>query len=184
MESLEEFRDKIKKVKGPRKAKITNSYGVQHAYRFYMKQLHAKKQKPLDSSDYYKIIRGVNKLLGDWLVMGEVIQLPCRMGEILIGQFEGGARIDKEGKLKIGYSVNWDETLKLWHEDEEAMRDKILVRYEGKTGYKCFLSKRSARFQNQKYYTFNLVRPIKIKIRLKQQEGTMSGFLLYKPNYG
>jgi len=29
MESLKEFKNNIKKVTGPRKAKITNSYGVQ-----------------------------------------------------------------------------------------------------------------------------------------------------------
>lgn len=185
MESLKEFKDKIKKVKGPRKAKITNSYGVQHAYRFYMKLIHAKKQKPLPSHDYYKIIRGVNKLLGEQLLTGEIIQLPYRMGELLIGKFEGGARIDKEGKLKVGYPINWEKTLDLWYEDEDAMRDKILVRYSDRqTAYKAFLSKRSAHFANQRYYNFNMVRPIMQQINIKQREGTMSGFLLYKPNYG
>jgi len=78
--------------------------------------------------------------------MGEVVKLPYRMGELLVGQFEGGARFNKEGKLKIGYSIDWDKTIELWHEDEEAARDKILVRHEGKIGFKAFLSKRSARF--------------------------------------
>jgi len=117
-------------------------------------------------------------------VDGEIIKLPCRMGEILVGRYTGGPRIDKDGNLKIGYAVDWNRTLELWHEDEEAERDKILLRHEIKEKAKVYLSKRSARFENQTYYKFKLVRILNNQIKNKLKEGTMSGFLFKRPNYG
>lgn len=183
-ESLIEYKKRIKKVTGPRNHKIKGSYGVQDAYRWYMKKCNAQKKKYLTSTEYYKIIRGVNKLLGDYVVEGEPVRLPCRMGEIIAFKTDPSPRLKEDGTLKVYYPIDWNKTLELWYEDEEAERDNVVVRIHKKENFRAMLSKRHAQFQNQKYYRFNLIRVLKERIIQKQREGTMSGFLLFKPNYG
>ncbi len=184
MESFEEYKNTIKKVKGPRKHKVQRAYGVQDAYRHYMKKCNAKKIKYLSSSDYYKIIRGVNKLFGQIIIDGEIVRLPCRMGEIFAGKYDATPRFNLEGELKFYYPIDWENTFKLWYEDEEAYENRTFVRFQSRENYKIFLSKRHASFQHQKYYKFNVNRLINQQIKYKLQEGTMSGFLTNKPKYG
>ena len=67
----------------------------------------------------YSIIRKVNEYLADSLLRGHDIVLPHKMGRIEVKKYE--ARITLEGnKVKTNLPIDWDRTLKLWSEDEEA----------------------------------------------------------------
>ena len=62
--SLEkEFISNIKNVTGNRKHKINNSYGVYDAYKYYRKNKPKDSKYILSESEYFNIIRSVNKQL-------------------------------------------------------------------------------------------------------------------------
>lgn len=65
--SYEEFRGLVNKVKGSRHHKIKNSYGVYDGYKFYRKTKPKESKYILTESQYFSIIRKVNKLLADLL---------------------------------------------------------------------------------------------------------------------
>ena len=66
-----------------------------------------------------------------------------------------------DGKLKIGYPINWDKTIKLWYKDEEARKNKTLLRYEPKYIYHIKYNKYHAMYENQVFYEFDVNRFIK-----------------------
>ena len=74
---MEEFRRKILKVNGPRKHKLSNSFGVYNAYKHIRKNKWFNIGKPVSEHDFYSIIRTVNNYLAELLSMGYDIKLPC-----------------------------------------------------------------------------------------------------------
>jgi hypothetical protein len=74
---MEEFRRKILKVNGPRKHKLSNSFGVYSAYKYIRKNKWFNIGKPVSEHDFYSIIRTVNNYLAELLSMGYDIKLPC-----------------------------------------------------------------------------------------------------------
>ena len=79
--SLEkEFISNIKNVTGNRKHKINNSYGVYDAYKYYRKNKPKDSKYILSESEYFNIIRSVNKQLVCNILNGENIKFPYRMG--------------------------------------------------------------------------------------------------------
>ena len=60
----------------------------------------------------------------------------------------------KDGKLVIKLPVNWDATLKLWYQDEDAYNNKTLVRFEDREVFIIYYNKWSATYNNKSYYQF------------------------------
>lgn len=179
MESCEDFIKKIKKASEPRIYKITHSYGAQQAYRYYMKLCHSKKQEVLESTQYYQIIRAVNKKIGESLLIGEQVVLPERMGSLQVLKQPCSVRI-KDGELYIPLPIDWNETLKLWYEDKEARDNKTILRHDIKEIYKVVYVKYRATYTNKGFYKFTLTRDLKKKLKYNIQEGLIDAFLLYK----
>lgn len=63
METLGEFKRRIKKVNQPREYKVRNSLGVYDGYKYYRKNKPDSKEYVLTESQYFAIIRKINLYL-------------------------------------------------------------------------------------------------------------------------
>ena len=82
----------------------------------------------------------------------------------------------KSGKLKVSAPIDWDRTLKLWYEDEEAYKEKTLVKVEEKEIFKVYYNKQLADYSNQVFYEFNVNRELKKRLKQRIKEGKIDAF--------
>lgn len=155
-----EFRSKLMKADTPKKSKVRNSWGVYDAYKQIRKNDWYDIGRPLKEHEFYSIVRGINDLLAKEIVKGNTIKFPHNMGELELRKYKPEVKI-VDGKLKIGYPINWDKTIKLWYKDEEARKNKTLLRYEPKYIYHIKYNKYHAMYKNQVFYEFDVNRFIK-----------------------
>lgn len=149
-----EFNTQIRKARGPQKnAKVRNSWGVYHAYKHMRKNGWYDIGRPLKEKEFYAIIRGINDLLAENISNGIDVRFPWAMGCLEVHKLKCGVSL-VDGKLKNTYPISWSDTLKLWYENEEARREKALVRYEHEYTYFIQYNKHDAQFVNQCYYQF------------------------------
>lgn len=160
----QEFRIQTVKANTKKQAKVRGSYGVYDAYKHIRRNKWYDIGRPVTEKEFYSIIRGVNKLLADEIALGHKVTFPSRMGYLELRKVENGVSI-VDGKLKITYPINWDETLRLWFEDEEAKKKKTLVRDESKFRYRVRYNKYDATYENKSFYQFDLNRFIKQKLK-------------------
>lgn len=165
-----EFRVSITGTKKGKKAKIRNSFGVYDCYKYIMKNKWFNIGKRVTEHEFYTIVRSVNKLLAEYLAEGESILLPYKMGLLEIRRQERGTSF-KDGKLKVTYPVNWNGTLELWENDEEARNEKILVRHENSCIFRIIYNKYPAVYENKTFYEFAVNRGIRIKLKENIQKG-------------
>jgi hypothetical protein len=165
-----EFRNKLLKTEVPRKAKVSNSWGVYDAYKAIRKHKWYDIGRPLKEKEFYSIIRGINDLLAEEIAEGKEVVFPGRMGKLELRKVERGVSI-VGGKLKNTYHINWAKTIKLWFEDKEAMANKTLIRDETDYMYFVKYTKYDAAYENQCFYEFVLNRFVKIALKKNIQEG-------------
>lgn len=182
MNSYQEFIKEIKKVNGPRKHKFTNSYGVVDAYYYY------RENKPEDSTykitkeKYLKVIRNINNCLKEALIQGNSIKLPYRMGAIELQKTKKNVKF-KDGKIYNNLPVDWDATLKLWHEDSECKEKKVLIRQDVHYIYKVVYSKVNVKYHNRKYFFFNVNRTIKQALKQQINNNKIEAYMYGKQLY-
>ena len=173
----QEFLNKVRKVKESRNHKVKNSYGIYDGYKFYRKNKPKDPKYVLTESQYFAITRKVNEFLAEALSKGEDVILPFRLGRIEVRKYE--SRITWDGKkVKSNLPIDWDRTLKLWYEDEEAYKNKTLIKIEEKEIYKIFYNRNLADYTNKSFYQFNLNRELKKKLKYNIKEGNIDAFLL------
>lgn len=184
MEDLNEFKRRIRKVNMPREHKIRNSLGVYDGYKYYRKNKPKEKKYVLTESQYFSIIRHVNNLLAEEIVKGNDIRLPARMGMIDIRKFDKVIKIDEKGKVHTNLPIDWNSTLKLWYEDEEAYKNKTLIRLEEQEIFKVCYNKDTANYNNKMYYEFVFNKDMKIKLKHRIKEGNMDALYIGRRKYG
>lgn len=172
---MDDFRKKVLKVDKPRKHKVSNSLGVYDAYKYVRRNRWPGIGRPLTEHEFYTIIRSVNNHLADELVNGNDIVLPNRMGTLELRKYESRMSF-KDGVLKTNLPVDWDRTLKLWSEDEESYEDRTLVKVEEREIFKVFYNKRNANYNNKSYYTFEVNRDLKRRLKQRIKEGAVDAF--------
>lgn len=173
METLGEFKRRIKKVNQPREYKVRNSLGVYDGYKYYRKNKPDSKEYVLTESQYFSIIRKINLLLVDELLIGNDVRLPKSMGTIEIRKYDRRVRLGKDGKIHTNLPIDWDRTLELWYEDEEAFRDKTLVRVEEGEIFKIYYNRESATYNNNSYYEFLFNKDLKIRLKQNIKKGVI-----------
>lgn len=174
---MDEFRRAILKVDGNRKHRVNNSNGVYDAYKYIRKNKWFNIGRPLTEHEFYTIIRQVNNYLADELLQGNDILLPCRLGRIELRKYDANISI-KNGILKTNLPIDWDRTLKLWSEDEEAYKERTLVKMEEKEIFKVFYNKRDANYENKSFYTFEVNRDLKRRLKQKIKCRAIDAFKL------
>lgn len=172
---LEEFLNSIKKVKESRSHKVTQSIGVYDAYKWIRKNKWLNIGRPLTEHEFYSIIRRMNNYLAESLILGNDITLPNKMGRLELRKYDVRFSF-KDGKVRSNLPIDWDKTLKLWHEDEEAYRDKTLVKIEEKEIFKVYYNRHLADYTNKVFYEFNINRELKTRIKQRIKEGRLDAF--------
>lgn len=173
---MDDFRKQVLKVDGPRVHKVNNSYGVYDAYKYIRKNKWFDIGQSLTEHQFYSIIRGMNNLLADSLIEGSDIHLPCKMGMIEVRKYDARMSFDKNGKLKTNLPVDWDRTLKLWSEDEEAYKERTLIKMEEKEIFKVYYNRIKADFSNKSFYEFIVNRDLKRRLKQRIKSGNFDAF--------
>lgn len=177
-ESFREYFTKTKNHKAGHKHKVTGSWGVYDYYRYYRHNKPKDKKYVLDSATYYKIIRMVNEAMADKLAKEHQLELPCRMGMLEFIKYPHTLKI-VDGKVKTSRPIDFFATVKLWYEDPEAEKQKILIRKEEEDGLKAYYRKRNAIYQNKFFYEFQLHRTVRRKYRdFQESSGYGTPFLI------
>lgn len=165
-----EFSTEIKKKRGTKKAKVTNSWGVYDCYKYIRKNKWFDIGRALTEHEFYSIIRKVNKLFAEEIAKGNTVVFPYRMGKLELRKIKRGVSII-DGKLINTYPIDWEETIRLWYEDEEAKKNKTLLRNESEYIYHVKYNKYNAFYNNQCFYEFTLNRFIKKALKENINKG-------------
>lgn len=167
--------NQIKKVKSPRKHSVTGSLGVYDAYKHIRKNKWFDIGKPLSEHEFYIIIRQINSLLAEEILRGNDIELPHRLGKIELRKFEKRVSF-RDGKIHTNLPIDWDRTLKLWAEDINSYKERVLVRMEENEIFKVVYNKSKANYNNKSFYEFNINRDIKKRLKQRIKEGLVDAF--------
>lgn len=174
---MDEFRRKVLKVDHSRNHKVKNSIGVYDIYKHIRKNKWYDIGQPITEHQFYTIIRQVNNVLADNLLKGNDIVFPNKMGRLEVRKFEPIIRFD-DNKLTVRLPIDWDRTLKLWSEDEEAYKERTLVKMEEKEIFKVCYNKTRADFPNKGFYQLQINRDLKTALKKKIKLGNFDAFLL------
>lgn len=174
---MEDFRRKILKLNGPRVHKISGSFGVYDSLKHIRKNKWKEIGHPVDSHDFYSVVRTVNKHLAELLSYGNDVQLPYQMGRLEIRKYE--AHIDiKDGKVVTNLPVDWNRTLKLWQEDEESYQKRTLVKVQEKEIFKIYYNRGKATYINKSYFDLKPNRELKRTLKKHIKEGLIDAYNL------
>ncbi len=165
-----EFANSIMKKGTKREFKVRNSWGVYDSYKAIRKHGWFDIGRPLKEHEFYSIIREVNNLLAEDLALGKEIVFPYRMGKVEVRKMPVGVSLVR-GELKNTYPIAWEETIRLWFNDEESMNNKTLVRKEVKEVFYIKYNKFKANYENQSFYEFKLNRFIKLALNRNSSKG-------------
>lgn len=175
--TLEEFKAQIKKCQKKRKSNINNSYGSYDYYRYYRENRRNKNEPYVNMHIYLKVIRNINNRLRDLFSDGKIdIIFPVKMGRLELIKVPIRKRI-VDGKLITNTYVDWNKTLELWYEDEEAMNNKMLVRNNPKYKFIIKYDRVKAEYINKFYMEFKPNRELKNKLKKNIRDGKIDAYL-------
>lgn len=170
---FDEFRKSTLRVNNKRHHSIKNSLGVRDAYKWC--NANKKFKNKVSEHDFYRIIRTVNNALSDQLIQGNDVKFPQRMGQLEIRKYSTYVKYH-EGKIKTNRGIDWQATLKLWYEDQEAKENKILVKVEDQEVFTLYYNKSFANYNNKSIYQFKPHRRLMLAIRKAGKEGNIDAY--------
>lgn len=162
--SFSDFRKSILKVKNKRNHKIKNSLGVRDIFKICRKEKWYDSNLSVTESTFYSIIRAINKLMSEELLKGRDVKLPQKMGQLEVRKYDTYVKL-MDGKLRTNRKIDWQATLQLWYEDEEAKENKVLIKSEDKEVFKIFYNKMIANYNNKTLYQFKPNRELSVAIK-------------------
>lgn len=179
VESLRDFKNRIKKVNGPRKHRLKHSLGIRDAFLYLQSHKWFDIGQPLKESVFQKIIRDTNNLLAFEIMEGRSIIFPERMGTLEVRKQDRYVDI-VDGKIKTNYTVDWDKTLELWSEDAEAYQNKTLVRdLSSSERYMIFYNRKDANYNNKGYFLFKANRAVHRVLGQNIKKGQIDAYSRY-----
>lgn len=165
-ETLQEFKRRSRFPADRKKEyNIRNSWGVYDFYKYYRKTKPKDPKFIISDVQYYSIFRRVNELLVDSLVRTGELDFPYKMGKLIVLKKTLKSWIAPNGNRYTSRRVNWDKTLELWYNDEEAYRNKTLLYYESDERLTIRYNKTRAEFKNKYYYEFKPSRDIDRRVK-------------------
>ncbi len=161
-----EFFNMIKKNSGKRGTRTIPKCLKKKSYFHYYRQHRTQEHEyVLTECEFYKVVNAVTEEFILDLLTGIDVVLPHKMGTLRIAKYTPKAYIGKDGKLKNSYSIDWDKTIKLWYEDEEAYKNKTLIRILTKNSYVATYVKKDAFYANSYYFELDFNRAFKRRLR-------------------
>lgn len=177
--AFENFIKDVKKVEEERHHKVTNSYGSKDAFRYYRKIKPADSKYVLTDCQYLSIIREINNHLRDYIIQGNDVILPERMGRLELRKKTIYKKF-KEGKLKTNSPIDWNATLKLWYDNPVCKKNKQLVRQDIEYLFKVHYNTNKAKYNNKTFYEFYLNRDIKLGLKKNIKLNKIDAFIYGK----
>lgn len=158
--------------------KHNSDIGMKDFYSFYRKNYtHKSPSHDLSSKKYRAIVKDFNSIIADRIVRKPFdFNIPFKLGKICLRKYKKKPKVREDGTYYYSLPVDWKSTLELWKNDEEARKNKKLVRYFNKdTGgyiFKIFYFKLHANYKNRSVYNFRPVRSLKqlVKNLVKKQK--------------
>lgn len=178
-EAYREFKGSLINKKKGKKSKIRESAGSYYFYKWIRKNHWLDIGRNLKEHEYYSIIRGVNNLIAEEIGKGNTVTLPSRMGTLELRKYNVGAKM-VNGHLRVTYPIDWESTIRLWFEDEEAKKKKVLVRFENGTMYNVKYNKYKANYNNKSFYQFTLNRNIRRALARNINNGSVDTMYIGK----
>lgn len=171
MEDFSTYRKRILKVNSKRVSKNSNSFTLKNIYRW------AKKNKytTVTESTYSKIIHLVHYYYIQNLKTGHDVIFPEQMGQLEIRKYETKLKLEGE-KVIAPYSIDWNETLKLWHEDKECEEQKLCVKPSYKETIKLLYRRGKAKYKNKQFYSFFPNRKLKVELKEMFRKNEIDAF--------
>ena len=170
--SYKDFKSAIQGLQNTRTHKVTNSLGSYDAYKYIRKNKWFNIGRSLTEHEFYQIIHRINNYLAEELINGNDVIFPNRMGKLELRKRNALPIIDKNGNLKVTYAIDWDNTLKLWYEDEEAFNNKTLVRLPERNIFRIKYN------NNKSFMEFQVNRNIKMRLKQKIKNNEIDAFNL------
>jgi hypothetical protein len=175
MEEFEKFRREVLKLDKPRKSKIKNSTGLRDAYQWLRKNKMFGVDKMVTEGEFYKIISTTHKEVAKELCSGEEFVFPLRMGKLELRHVDTYVKFE-EGKVKTNRSVDWNRTLQLWNEDDEARENKVLIRKENKKKMFVFYNTIKSNYKNKTFIFFRPNRELLLAVAKAYEENNFSTY--------
>lgn len=172
---FDDFRKDVLKVCGKRQHSIKNSIGVRDAFKWCRKNKIFQTQKNVTEKDFYKIIRTVNNIIAQEVINGNDVKLPQRMGQLEVRKYDTYVKL-LDGKIKTNRGIDWNATLRLWFEDEDAKENKILLKVEDEEVFKIFYNKMIANYNNKSLYQFKPNRELVIAVKKAGKDGLIDAY--------
>ena len=168
-------RTEILKLNEPREHKVRNSLGVYDMYKLIRKNKWFDIGRPVKEHEFYAVVRQMNNLLADELLHGRDVVLPQRLGSLELRKYDAVMKFSN-GQIRTNLPIDWDRTLKLWEEDEEAYKERTLVKMEEKEIFKVFFNRRTSHFKNKSFMEFEVNRDLKRRLKQKIKSGAIDAF--------
>lgn len=173
---LKEFTDRVLKRNTPKKFAASHSFGIKAGWRWLKKNKWLSLNQPITELQFGTIIRRVNEYLVEKLLLGGDIIFPYKMGKLSIRKYP--VKIEfKNDILKTNLHIDWKRTLNFWHEDEEAFKNKVILRCEDKNLFSIIYLKKYSQLPNKKYYTFVPTRTVKRELSRRANNNELDAFL-------
>ena len=154
---------KTKNGRGPRT--VPHSFGKKKFFNYYRQHRTQEHKYVLTEKEFYKVVNAVTEEFILELFKGVDIMLPHKMGTVRIAKYTPKAYYDRNGKMKNSYSIDWNKTVKLWYDDEEAYNNKTLIRILSKNNYVPTYIKKDAFYANSYYFEMMFNRGFKRRLR-------------------
>lgn len=172
MTTFAEFRKKVLKVNEKRTVKITNSYGSADAFRYINKELELPK---ITLREFRNIINTVNKILVKRFIEGHDIKFPKRMGNIELWKHTPTFK-NVNGKIKTTLKIDWKRTLEYWNNNEEAYKNKTILKKETDTIFRIVYNKSKAMYVNKQFFRFIPSRSFKSALKEAIRNNSIDAF--------
>lgn len=169
-QTLEEFkaeRSLVHRGKGV----FRNSYGVYDYYKYYRKNREKGSRWKITEKDFYDLVRQVNQILAEELIEKGKVDLPHKMGTLEFQKVPRQIYQDKNGNYKTNQKIDWSKTFELWYEDDEAYKNKTLVRFDRDDLTKFHYRKVNAEYVNKTFYTFLIQKELAVAFIKRRPNG-------------
>lgn len=167
-----EYKRKKLRLNETRIYTVKNSIGAQQIYRASTKDSPIKLVK---EQEFYKIVRTLNKYIGEEILKGNRVVLPYNMGIFEVCKKPPKTEF-KDGKLVTNLPIDWDRTLRLWYSDPKEEKKKTLLRKIETEIYSICYNRTAAKYKNKTFYRFNPNKSLKNKLKNLIQEGEIDAF--------
>lgn len=161
-----EFNVLVRRANEPRIRTFENTYDTRDYYRYFQKKYG---RNIISEAEFGKILRAVNESYVEDLNADKFVVLPKSVGRMQVTYKYTGVK-EVDGEIKVLRKKDWNKTVSLWYEDEEARANKTIVYHDSKRIRKPRYYKHRHSFKNQMFFIFLFARPVAKLISLHELE--------------